>query len=429
MQQGKNRIGVALLLVGTLLILVSICGAGVRAVRVGKSLVSLKGYLDDLQKLAEARHSGQPGTEMITQAGADLTGARDDLAALQTELGPLLLLCPYLGWVPLVGGDIQAAPDLLEVATEAADGGALLFDGMSPFLEQYEEGRGSARRTGLTKQGIDVLVNAEPNLAAARARFAVAAEARQRICVENLSPRTAGLVERLDRYLPLIQAGADGALVASRVMGGTEPRTFLILAQNDDELRATGGLISSAIQLTVQEGKIIDLSLIDSYDVDNLSKPYPEPPAPFRDYMAADLWLFRDANWSPDFPTAARDVEKLYELGQDRKVDGVIAVDQQVVRLVIEALSPLRIEGCDDPVTGENLLGFMRRAWSPDSAEENTGEWWQHRKDFMKNLLSAVMDRVQKDPDSVDLMRLAQALHQSIEERHLLVYLHDPVAA
>jgi hypothetical protein len=425
-RQRRRRVGIALLIIGVLLILASV---GIKVVRVGKSLVSLKEHLDSLEKLAEARHSSPPGPEVIVQAGTDLIGVRDDLAALQTELRPLMPLCPYMGWVPVVGGDIQAAPDLLEVAASVTDGGALLFEGVSPFFEHYQEGGVNPRSSGLMKQGIHVLVSAEPNLVAARARFAAAAEAWGRVDVENLSPPVASLVERLDRYLPLIQTGVDGALIACRVMGGAEPRTLLILAQNDDELRATGGLISGAIRLTVQEGEIIDLSFMDSYKMDDLSKPYPEPPAPLRDYMAADLWLFRDANWSPDFPTAARDVEKLYELGQDEKVDGVIALDQQAVRLVIGALSPLHIEGNYTIIEGRDLLTFMRQSWSPDSAEENIGEWWQHRKDFMKDLLSAAMDKVQKDPESVDVMHLAQALHQSIQERHLLVYLHDPVAA
>ncbi len=42
--------------------------------------------------------------------------------------------------------------------------------------------------------------------------------------------------------------------------------------------------------------------------------------------MGIDLWVFRDSNWSPDFPTAARQAVALYRPGQPVSVDGVVAL-------------------------------------------------------------------------------------------------------
>ena len=415
----RTETGVILLLVGVLLILACL---GVGAVRVGRRVASLKAHVNGLEALAKA---GQPWWETITPARTHIVGAGDDLVAVQAELGPWLPFCQYLGWVPGVGGDIQSAPHLLDMAVAVTNGGTLVTESISPFVEPSRP----AGESPTLAQGLALLTDAEPTLSAARTGLAAGAEAQERINVARLSTRTADMVARVDRYLSLMQAGVDGALVISRAFGGAEPRNYLLLAQNDDELRATGGFISGAVLLTFQDGRVVHRSMLDSYQVDDLSKPYPPPPWPIRDYMAADIWLFRDANWSPDFPTAARDAEDLYALGQGQTVEGVIAADQQALRLMVDVLGPLQVEGYADPVTGDNLVEYMHAAWAPDPQGENTGEWWQHRKDFMADVLGAIVNGFEQDPQSVDRVRLAQALHRVLEERHLLVYLHDPVSA
>ena len=85
------------------------------------------------------------------------------------------------------------------------------------------------------------------------------------------------------------------------------------MAQNEDELRATGGFLTGAGIVTVENGRIVDLSFLDSNYVDNYwVKPYDFPPQPLYDYMGLEMLLFRDANYWPDFPTSARKAMDLY---------------------------------------------------------------------------------------------------------------------
>ena len=66
---------------------------------------------------------------------------------------------------------------------------------------------------------------------------------------------------------------------------------------------------------------------------------------PMRDYMGIDLWVFRDSNWSPDFPVAARQAISLYTQTRGGTIDGVIALNQQVVEALVDGLGPLTIDG------------------------------------------------------------------------------------
>ena len=121
------------------------------------------------------------------------------------------------------------------------------------------------------------------------------------------------------------------------------------------------------------------------------SQPYPAPPAPLLEYMLSELWLFRDSNWSPNVPTSAQTAIDLYAISRDVQPAGVIALDQQAVRLLIEALGPLHVEGYSEPITGQNVIHMARQAWNP--GDQPSDDWWPHRKDFMFLVLAGVARR------------------------------------
>jgi hypothetical protein len=220
--------------------------------------------------------------------------------------------------------------------------------------------------------------------------------------------------------------GLEAAAVAPDLLGMDEPRTYLVLALNEDERRPIGGYITGAGEVWLEAGRLVTMTFRDSYAVDDFTQPYPDPPEPLRRYMGIDLWVFRDSNWSPDFPTAARQAISLYRPGYPVSVDGVIALDQQAVRGLVDGLGPLAMEGTEKPVTGDTVITYMRRAWAPEDGDLNR-EWWKQRKSFMGPLAETAWERVQGG--RVDWVTLARTLLRLLEEKHLLIYLRNPDAA
>jgi hypothetical protein len=167
--------------------------------------------------------------------------------------------------------------------------------------------------------------------------------------------------------------------------------------------------------------------------VDNLTVPHDIPPDSMLRALWAEMWLFRDANWSPDFPTSAQVAERILERDQGITVDGVIAVDQQVLQSMVAAIEPLDLESSDEPITGANVLRFIRASWAePEEGltlTEGGEEWSAHRKDFMPDLVEAMISKVQTQPPGLDLPRLAAAIWWGLQERHILIYLHHEEAA
>jgi hypothetical protein len=403
-------------------LILTLAGLGCRVWRIWRTAQPLLGRLDTMQALA-----ADPTTMDLAAAGSMLQETHAELTVLRDEAHPFLTLSPHLGWVPGVGPDLQALPPLLDTAVDLTAAGETAMEGFGPLLKLTEAGEAGSGEDPLVS-AVHALADAQPQLEAAQALVERAAQRRAEVDAAQLSPRLVSLVEMLDRALPLAQAGIEAAMIAPDLLGISGPRTYLLLAQNSDELRPTGGFITGAGLVTLVDGEIVEFSFQDSYFVDDFSKPHEEPPAPLYDYMLSELWVFRDANWSPDFPTSARKAAELYTYGQGTELDGVIAFDQQGTALLIEALGPIMVEGWEEPITGENFARLLRQAWNPAGGEV-TYEWVHTRKDFLNELAQAVLKQVKQQPETVDWLKLGWALRQILQERHLLIYLEEPAAA
>ncbi len=374
------------------------------------------------QQMGGAAGEGPSASEMDSLA-SDLAALSLHLQSLHSDLRSVLFVLDRSGWAPVIGPELQAAPHLLDLGIELTAAACAAF----PLVRQVADlADGGAR---LTPGALLVaIVDAAPALAAARQHVAAAQRARAAITGTSFRTRLGGYLSRLDHYLPLLDRGLAALQALPVALGADGPRTYLLLAQNSDELRATGGLISSVGTVTVQQGQVTRLDMRDSYTVDDITVPHPVPPDPFIRYMHIGVLLLRDTNWWPDFPTSAALAMDVWELDQRQRVDGVVALDLEGVRLLVEALGPFTIEGEAQPLDGGNVLNVLRQSWGvvPD-AEDEKGLWWLGRKDIVGALARAALAKLQTAAGGPDmLLRLARSLQRAVDGKHLLVYASDP---
>lgn len=227
-----------------------------------------------------------------------------------------------------------------------------------------------------------------------------------------------GLIGHVQEVAALVRLAPD-------VLGLTGPKTYLILVQNEDELRPTGGYITAAGTATVHFGRITNLSIEDVFAIDDLKLNYPLPPQPLQEYMNAHIWLLRDSNWSPDFPTSAALAQALYTATRPKKIDGVVALDQASLRIMLEATGPLSVNGFPTPINAGNLDQMLRAAREPGPGQTVSYDWWLHRKDFMPAVAAAMLHRVVW----ANWGSLLHGALLALDERHVLLTLTDPPAA
>ena len=358
------------------------------------------------------------------EAEALVFGVQNDIADLIFEAGILIDAAPSFSWIPKIGPVLAAAPELMTMAEEGIQAAAYTVAGLKPALsllqaEDVETG-------GRIPELLEIIDNSEANLAQASLAVDRLAIARSQIDnVDRLPWRIQSLLVRLDDELPMIEDGLRTLQILPELMGSDGQRAYLLMAQNEDELRATGGFISGAGVLTVENGQVLSVDFADASVVDDyLHKPYDFPPRPYYEFMGIELFLFRDANFWPDFPVSAENAMNLYNYGQGVPLDGVIAVDQRFVRMLLGAVGPVTVPELEKEISAENVVGEIRTAWGPQEGEDRY--WINDRKSFMGPLANALRLKVESDLGALDPIGLARTMQAAVEQRHLQIYMRDP---
>jgi len=401
----------------TFFLLAALIGTGIKGWRtyqkgmaVYHSLSALRGTLQNPAALPSA-----------APALRDMQGK---LHALTQEVRPLLWIMPKLGWIPIYGNDLTNAPRLLELANRLTNASLLTLEAGSPLLSAANASASPLTPPALTTY----LLEAQPSLKKARAELDLALTARRQITPETLSPRLQTLIDELDPLLASMDEGLSAAMILPGILGadGSAPKTYLLLLQNEDELRPTGGFITTVGRLVIQNGEIVSLEFQGVDDnFEDWTKPYPAAPWQLQEYMNASVLVLRDSNWFADFPTSARWAEYLYSYKYPQPLDGVIAFDQQFLVILLNVLGPLEVEGAPYPLTSANVIEYMRSAKAPPLNQPTPANWY--RKHFIDDIAGAVL-RELMEGNLKDWRGLAAALLTALNERHLLMYFHDPAA-
>jgi hypothetical protein len=394
-----------------------------QAARVDELLPVMRGALDLalvapalVDDIAHMRALTQPQLDRarLPELGALLSKLRTDTTTVRAAAAPLLPLSPQLA---RYSPDLAQAAPLLRFAEDLAATGDQSFQALAPLLNKPKPGE------QVTLSLAERLAAARPQIEQARAALARAEDDLTRLRLDALSPGLRGGLDPIVNLLPELRDGLDFAKVLPGLLGADGRREYLLLAQNPDELRATGGFISGAGILAIDRGRLAGFSIGDSVAVDHFfaGKPYPDPPEPLRRYMDIPLWVFRDTNWSPDFPTAARAALDLYRIGQDRAPTSVIAFDPAFTQQLLQITGPLPVEGMPAPIGADNVVPQLR---SPEGLPGDPG-----REEFKRRLAAALFGKLERDGAQIDLRALARALRTALDQRHLLLYVDDPAAS
>ncbi len=364
--------------------------------------------------------AGSPSLETVKAIGPSLGILRQDFNALKTEVEPYLWISPRLDWVPTYGEDIASAPDLLALTDALLASADQSYQALSPILEVYDSDSADldpAKLVGLLNQ-------AQPQLTEARASLDLAMAARTRLDPTRLSPRVRGLLEDVDRILALMDDGLMLAVELPRAVGASSegPKTYLLLAQNEDELRPSGGFITAAGTLLLQDGKIVSLTFQNSGNFDNWTRPYPVAPWQLQQYMNSPVLIFRDANWFTDYRTAALYAEYLYSYTNNHSVDGVIAFDQHMLVEVLRLTGPVNLEGEATLVDANNVITFMRAEKTPTAEDLASGTW--NNKAFINKITAALIGKLLAGEISPE--QLSKLVVKVLDEHHLMLQLDNP---
>ncbi|MCP5098023.1 MAG: DUF4012 domain-containing protein [Chloroflexi bacterium] len=395
---------------------------GIKAWRIGQAAVSLQNYQTEAEQMMANGVSGLNSNEVESM----VLGIRSDVLTIKRETSFLMPLTPYLGWIPKYGGMIEVAPHYLEMADAGTETAAFAVRGLIPALDVMQN---DTQDVDPLAAIIQVVHQAEPDLFHAGESLNKVIVARANITNEAEQPvRIQTLLAVADKWLPIAQDGLKAALILPEMMGIDGPRSYLIMAQNEDELRATGGFVTGGGLLVVDNGRIQSLDFQDSYLIDDIwSRGYELPPEGYYDIMGFELFLYRDSNYWPDFPTSAEAAMELYSYGQDyTALDGAIAIDQHFLEILLAGTGPINIPETEQVVDSSNVIKALQDSWSRPENEEDAQAWFAQRKSFLPTFATGFLTKIQSDFGSLDPVTMAESLVKAIETKRLQIYMRDP---
>jgi hypothetical protein len=216
--------------------------------------------------------------------------------------------------------------------------------------------------------------------------------------------------------------------VLPTLAGVDETRRYLVLFQNDAELRPTGGFMTAYAIMDVTKGRIVAERSVDIYSLDAKFGKRLERPEPIEKYLPLVFyWNLRDMNLSPDFKESMDTFISYYEeVPGETEVDGVIAIDTNVLKDLVGILGPIEVDGygtfsneiderCDCPQVIYKLEDLVTRP---------TYEIRTDRKAVLGPMMQTLLQKAY-DADSNAWPELFRSTFKNIDEKHILFYMKD----
>jgi hypothetical protein len=341
----------------------------------------------------------------------------DQLGKARSQLTPFLQLSSLLGWVPVVGPRLHSAEDMLNLADSLAHASHDLLTAVE--IASSGSAQDNVHLLEGTRFNEDVLrtmAGGEPFFRSSLGRLDKARASLELLEDRDLPSDYYNMMTTAQRLTSDMETFALTGLAVSQLwqtfLGYDTPQTYLLVAQNSDELRATGGFIPGAWLLTLDQGDIAQLQFWDTVDVDDLTAALPLPPEGLLQSLWAGAWLFRDSGWYPDFPTSAAVMEQIFKVGPGISVDGVITLDQWAVRNMLNAIGPAILD------TGE----ILDAASYVQILEEKTDT---QGRQFMDTALDALLGRLREQSPNDLMVSILSTLNKSLQEKHILLSMHN----
>jgi len=390
--------------------------------RVQSSVNGLERVLGSLQS--------RPGTELTLNDFNRLqSSVKDVVQTLGGVQRQIALARPFAG----MSTEVEATLVTLESAHELARAADVMLTGLQPTLFFLVSGSADETVAAQFSSGERVV----ELLRIGRSQFISAGDlltsARQRMDAlefESLSPASVLRFRDLEGYQEMLAEINSLLLEApdllTSALGIDAERSYLILSQNSDELRPSGGYISTYGWLTIRSGRILDYS----YSPTTATSPNP-PGDDFAGQYEIPPWWIQysqpvyaawDGSWYADFPGTADMAMDYYNAGNNPQspVHGVIGIDIVGFEYVLDALGSVVVPGYSTVVTPDNFRTIVY-----DIRAFGLGE--NPHKRFVADVYQQIFSdwqTVSMDPSRS--AALLGAMLKGLQEKHIVLYFEQP---
>lgn len=409
----KKRIRMMLIVIGALLLIIAALAAWL-----GLSALKAKNEVEAaIQAASRIQSQVQAGDTDKAQASIEAFSQHIDATYAQTKqpVWKLVTLVPYYG------SDVKAARDMVHILEDVSNNALPKLAKAAQALDFNSIGI----KDGTIQLGD--MASVAQDLAAANGVVADASVDMGKIGDTHIPQITEAVQQGRSKFKELASLTDTASRLAdvlpkmfdldSSEGSSSGPRTYLVLAQNNAELRATGGIPTAWATLTIDAGKISMSTFGDPprnglFSQDEAASVLTaEERNLFSTKMATD---YPDINFTPDFPRVADIARQIWHRAGHDGVDGVISVDPVFLQRLLKVAGPVTLSD-GTVMSGDNAeQRILNQIYiDTDTQAEQT--------DFFTMAASEIFTHVLKNVDGKN-QQLVQTFQKSVSDGHLYVW-------
>ena len=369
--------------------------------------------------LLAARNDGEGLQKAL--AAQDSVGADGALRRMQSHFsdahdrtdGPMWGLASIL---PMVGDDVRAVRAVAAVGDDLSEG---------TVAELVAQSGGDLRDRLVPRSGrIDIAAveSVAPLVERAHRNLNEAAGRLRAADSESLTrwvqPSFDALLRKVNDTDAALSAANRAVQVLPTMLGKDGPRTYLVLFENNAEIRATGGLPGAFSVVRADRGRLSMTGQGVPADIGRFPSPVlPQSEAEQQIYYGQIAEYFQDTNFTPEFPRTAALVREMWFRKQQQRLDGVLSVDTVTMSYLLRATGSIDAPGgvrlTAANATHELLNNIYFRL--PEDAKQNA---------FFQSVSRILFDRIIQGVRSTT--ELVTAVGQGAREGRVYVHAFDP---
>jgi hypothetical protein len=350
----------------------------------------------------------------------------------------------YLKFVPIASWYYNDADHLVNAGFHGLNAASILIDAIKPYADVLGlKGQGSfvggtaqqrietaVKTIGKITPKIDDIAN---ELTAVRSEIdkvnpghypALIFGKKVNNAIDNVRSLTDQSVTLINSARPLIKT-------LPAVLGEPTEKKYLIIFQNDKELRPTGGFITAYAIFRLDSGVVHVDTSSDIYSLDATIGNKQVAPAPILKYLAnVPVLNLRDDNLSPDFKVSMDAFSAMYKTAGDyTPVDGIIAVDTHALVAAMNILGDINVDGTNFTTKVDPRCACPQVIYELETiADQPVQGTKTNRKGIIGDLMYAIMSKAFSSSPKLYWGPLFQTMISEMNQKHILFYMNSAQA-
>jgi len=376
-------------------------------------------------------------TQDLAASREKLTATRKSLGDLQSEYKKIL----PLKYIPFFGSYISDGDHAIRAGFAGLDAGDAAIAALEPNADLLGlKGKGTFV-SGTADDRIQTAVKTMNALVPSINKMASSVDTLRKeidfidparypdhIGKTSIRPRLVSAKDVIENAANLFVNAQPLLVNLPKLLGYPTEKRYLVIFQNDKELRPTGGFMTAYAQFRFVNGKAILEKSDDIYALDAaLTKKYPAPPE-ILNYLPGVYSLnIRDANLSPDFKLSMQQFESMYaNTAGHEKIDGILTMDTHVLVETLKILGPIGANGRTFSAEIDKRCDCAKAIYELEDYSSRPVNYVRDaRKDEIGNLLHTMLQMALGVSPSKYWGSLFQMLLTEINGKHVQAYMHD----